>query len=1098
MSHHISSFEHYVHYQIPAMIKESSPIRVVIEPMQQVHVIHFENTKIGRPTTKLPNGFLAWLTPSDAIKQRETYMFDVFVDLRHEVYLKDSPSSFKLSSVHIYNNLLFFKAPCMRNSSVCNEQMPSMRCPGTFIIHGFKKCIINQFFIRSNYDFVTRGKNYFQSEIRCHHANKLRSTSTLIIKMSGHDTNQIPTITIKVPFLNVKIPFQLIYKVYGVDDIMNHIATPDMSVNFRYILGFMLSVNPANYKRKSKSDILDWIGRQGSTIGQPEKRQKHVHDMLRNEFLPHVTDKMFLLSRMLRKLIRLYLGEICEDDVNSVENLRPESTGTLLALLTRQLLRKYIKEIHSSIFDYINKVGIHNKKLGIPVSHHCLNVLHIFNWKQITNGLKYAMSTGNWGVQRGAGNQTGVCQVINTTNIFASLSLLRQFNTPVNRDGKMINLRQCHLTQFGTICCCETPEGNAVGLNVNKAFFTQLRIDIQSQFIIQIIQDCFELSDQGNLVCVNGIPIGLTMNPQDFVCQFNTYRRWYDIPIECSIVYKDQRIDIYSDRDDTYRPFLVGTRLHHLQRVYSLYGMIPHMFWQQLLIDGILVYMNKSEELHASIAIDLKTYQSNPTLYTYMEIHPSFTSFGCSAGSIPFANHNQAPRNIYQSAMIKQAISAQQLDFHNHIENKTYNLIYPQKPLVETWINELVGGSQQPCGQSVILAIQVSNGYNQEDAVVVNRASLERGLFGTTIHNSYKDSEKDHGKDVEKFGVPADLDKLVNRSCGNYAKLGPSGFVPVGTPLEKGDIIIGKYMDFKQGSQKLICDRSTQLQTQEKCVVRDVLETTTRDNRRAVMVRTTSLRFPEVGDKLSSRHGQKGIIGHIMNPEDIPWMTNGMRPDLFMSTHGISSRMTIGHIMEMFTGMIAAVEGKIFDGTPFKSDTTTIQDLKQFLTQNGLPGFSRHQLYSGENGKPLRGQVFIGIITYQRLRHMVQDKIHARSTGRNQNQTRQPVHGRSRGGGLRMGEMERDAMISHGATAIIQDRLLDCSDKFDTVICKTCGFIAESQCPPKDKFNYLHRKPYCRHCNSHSNIAQVSIPYAFKTLWQELLACHIFLKFEFE
>lgn len=458
--------------------------------------------------------------------------------------------------------------------------------------------------------------------------------------------------------------------------------------------------------------------------------------------------------------------------------------------------------------------------------------------------------------------------------------------------------------------------------------------------------------------------------------------------------------------------------------------------------------------------------------------------------------------------MGKQAISSQPLDFSERLENKSFSLVYPQRPPVTTWTAEATGYSDEPTGQAVVVAIQCITGFNQEDSVLMNRDAQQRGLFRTAVHRTFKDSEAKHGADLEKFNKCPD-EGLAGRRKGDYSKIDEDdGIAPIGTKLKKNDVIIGKTIEFtrvsknnfseekKYTSSRRKRDRSTLMKTDEDCRVEKVVMSCTKDGLRSASLRTIAFRSPEIGDKVSSLHGQKGIVGMIIPAIDMPRTKDGVIPDIIMNVHAVPSRMTIGMLKEMHMGKLACLEGLIADGTPFRNKT--VKEMETLLRDTGLHGLGKEVMYSGTTGKKLDNPVFLGVCYYQRLRHMVQDKIHGRARGPNQVLTRQPVEGRSRKGGFRLGEMERDSLISHGVSSILIDRLLNNSDRFETVVCETCGMLCEGAAPTDTEIpSVLHQKPYCRHCDSSDNIAPVVLPYALKLLSQELAACHVKMKFEF-
>jgi len=1457
VSHQLESYEHFVHFMLPEIIMEHSPITIHCPKQKVIHRIFLSNMCIKKPTIQEANGFIRELRPKEAHLRKQTYCFDVFLDVEHKVYKTSNGIKFKLIENKLYQNVLFCKIPCMLNSSTCHTYKDfayPQRNSGTFIINGYEKVIITQEKLRCNFPYVfpiKRAAKYtYRCEVRSFHSSKIRSTSTLNIYISAEKTTSVPEISLLVPFIKHYIPLPVIFRLLDVCDIKSMMyyivgTAPNCSQKLRYKAQSILCTDSSNTINMSADELYDWIGLKGSTEKQHKKRIQYIKHIFINEFLPHCgndysTDektaetnaqKAFYLGYCVRKLLMVSLDEIPPDDIDHYTNKRCCATGLHFALLMRQLIRNFIKMLHVQVFKAVN-----NNKY--------INIVDFFNQRKISAGIKYACATGNWGIQKGMTNQSGICQVISNMNLSSRLSHLRLVNTPINRDGKLPRPRQLHRSHLGILCAAETPEGKSVGLLNQLAFLTRIRIGCPSRFIIELL-----VEDMGviplvatakvrnlTLVLVNGIICGGVRDPVKFVQTYKKYRQWFSVPIDSSITYREshKEVSILTDAEDCYRPLIRADKLPRLLTLFKLYGEYLHILWTQLLIDGVVEYINKEEESTLYVCMQ---FEDLTPQHTHLELHPSFTVYGVSAGLIVFSNHNQAPRNIYQSAMGKQAISGQPLGFQDQMDTKTHVLNYPQKPLVTSWTSGLIGFDEDPAGQSCVVAIMCYTGFNQEDSVIINQSALDRGLFNSTFYRAVKDTEVTHGSDVERFD--SQHMNVLGKRKADYTKLDETGIVPIAAVIEKDDVIIGKTIEYtvvnkchdesEYVSKRVKRDRSVVSKNDERATVESVIFSDTKEGLRFVSVKTASPRIPEIGDKFcftedhqvltqngwipiskvtmgmrvatlqpeshqlcyqkpleimtfpmdnepmyevctqqftlkttmnhrmyvkkrnrkhfelveakdvfgkrvrflqncnglasykdppcptpikdsneflyflgfwvgngwveknqynyrvticqpkahtkeriirsaidlglrpfcsddkihisykpltdfllplsvgarnkclpafcynlsighsqsllaglldsdgsrnasgalcyytssvklkddvqqlvlhagwsanvsickpigytttikgrvitanydqwqvrinrrknqpplnhgyvssqsgqwervtpftgnvhcltvpnhvlyvrrlgksvwcgnSSRHGQKGIVGMTYRHEDMPFTADGIVPDIIVNCHAIPSRMTVAQLLETHLGKVSCIEGKIADGTAFRKVTA------ESINERTLDHFGKEIMYNGKTGQMLKKRVFIGVAYYQRLRHMVQDKLHARAKGPNQILTRQPVEGRSRKGGFRMGEMERDALICHGAAAVIQDRLLHQSDKYRTFICQTCGFLAEPNAPEKIQIvNVLHKNPYCRYCKSNDNIYPVEIPYAFKLLTQELGAVHLGLKFK--
>jgi DNA-directed RNA polymerase II subunit RPB2 len=467
---------------------------------------------------------------------------------------------------------------------------------------------------------------------------------------------------------------------------------------------------------------------------------------------------------------------------------------------------------------------------------------------------------------------------------------------------------------------------------------------------------------------------------------------------------------------------------------------------------------------------------------------------GVCGSIIPFPDHNQSPRNTYQSAMGKQAMGIYATNFIVRLDTLAHTLFYPQKPLVCTDAMKYLHFREMPAGQNVCVAILCFTGYNQEDSVIMNQSAIDRGLFRSVFYRTYSTAEE------KSAGRPQQLlEKPNERSCANYRhgavydNLDNDGLITPGTPVTGRDILIGKTSPLSTLEEIVThgaarqrsydrADASVQMRSTESGMVDQVVLTTNKDGVRMAKVRVRSVRVPQIGDKFSSRHGQKGTMGMSYRQEDMPFTVEGVVPDIIINPHAIPSRMTIGQLIECLLGKVAAVTGDEGNATPFINDVT-VETVSSTLHGCGYQHRGNEVLYSGHTGRKLDAMVFLGPTYYQRLKHLVDDKVHARARGPLQLLTRQPAEGRSRDGGLRFGEMERDCMISHGAAQFLREKLFFQSDRFRVHVCDICGLFAEANLSSKT-FN-------CRSCKNTTRISQVWMPYACKLLFQELMAMAI-------
>jgi DNA-directed RNA polymerase II subunit RPB2 len=476
--------------------------------------------------------------------------------------------------------------------------------------------------------------------------------------------------------------------------------------------------------------------------------------------------------------------------------------------------------------------------------------------------------------------------------------------------------------------------------------------------------------------------------------------------------------------------------------------------------------------------------------------------------NIPFPDHNQAPRNAYQSAMGKQAMGLYSLNFRERMDTMSNILWYSNTPLASPYMSKFFRSQEMPSGYNIVVAIMTYGGYNQEDSVMINRASLDRGLFRSEFYRTYKDEEKKNqaSGEEERFCRP-DPHSTRQMKRANYGKLGPDGIVPENVFVDQDDVLIGKVAPIRlRGADgaamagikhsslqamssvaaadavdaaggKRFRDSSKLMRANESGYVDRIYRGRNGEGYSFIKIRIREERVPEIGDKFASRHGQKGTCGLILEPEDMPQTASGIVPDIIINPHCIPSRMTIAHLMETLLGRAGCELGFLGDATPFNA-AMTVEKLGHILQKSGVEPYSNEVLYCGYTGKQMLTNIFMGPIFYQRLKHMVSDKIHSRSTGPLVNLTRQPAEGRARDGGLRFGEMERDCMIAHGTASFLKERMLEASDNFEVHVCKGCGLIGIA--------NRMRDFWHCTGCGNKTEFSQVRLPYAYKLFLQEL------------
>ena len=1148
--HQIESYNHFVNYQIQRTIQMFNPVTIHSENDYVAEkdkyfleiFISFVNFKLYPPQIHENNGATKTMLPQEAKTRNFTYASTMTVDINIQYVIRttdcmDTPRIIEKTLPKINIG----KLPIMLKSSVCvltqNPHLSheytgecSMDCGGYFIIKGSEKTVLGQERAAENRIYCFDGKNTtkwsWYAEIKSVPDFKCISPKQIEMMLSNKNNGFGYGIYVNIPRIKQPIELFTLFRALGVisdREICSYILlnndAGNQGIQTTHLQASAIDANKYMTQQDAFNHIATYVAytpiNMDKETGQRKKRE-FAADVLDHDLFPHcktLQQKLYLIGYMAHKLIQTSLGYIPASDRDSYVNKRIELTGTLLNNLFRNYFNKLVKEMQKHIVREINSGSWRSTEDYANIINN-INIYKIMKSTTIENGLNRALSTGDFSIKQSNTSKVGVAQVLNRLTYVSSLSHLRRINTPLEKSGELIAPRKLHNTTWGFLCPAETPEGQSIGVVKNISYMAHITIPTNSSSLYEYVSPHILSVDDAKphelygkvKVFVNGCWVGIAKSPIAFYQNMIDKKYQGIINIYTSIIfnYNALEIRICNDGGRLTRPVL-RVRDNKALITSDIIKQLSNkeITWNDLLTncklsESVIEYIDPEEQNYAMIAMKCKSSYIQDIKahfkYTHCEIHPS-TIFGVLASCVPFPEHNQAPRNTYQCAMGKQAIGVYATNYDQRMDKTAYVLNYPTRPLVETRLMNLIHLNKIPSGTQIHVAIMTHTGYNQEDSVLINKGSIDRGLFLATIYHTEKDEDKNIIRD-EIIRCRPDPTKTRGVKFGNYNKLNTAGFIPENELVENRDVIIAKIVPIKENRNdptKTIKydDQSKTFRTNEDTYIDKNYTGRNGDGYNFAKVRVRTLRKPIFGDKFSSRHGQKGTVGNIIPECDMPFTKDGHRPDIIINPHAIPSRMTIAQLKETLLGKVLIELGLFGDGTSFGN--MDIQTISKELQKIGYESYGNEILYNGLTGDQLETSVFIGPVFYQRLKHMVSDKQHSRSIGPMVNLTRQPAEGRSRDGGFRIGEMERDVMIAHGMTRFCRERMYDVSDKYSVHVCKTCGMTASYNDGNKSRLYEsadftIH---ICKNCDNKTEFAKVEIPYAYKLMAQELQTINV-------
>jgi len=1078
VNHQIDTYNDFITKGMQSIVKREPELRILNDEVDSsgkqlcttpTMILKFGHVYVDKPKFIHPNRTILPLFPNEARQKNISYEGTIYASLK--VINTDTNQS------TIHNQVPIGKIPVMLRSNVCNltenNRIQNKECSndygGYFIIKGKERVLIGQ--LRRAYNKVYVEYN---AEDKFKYLAEIRSTNvqgnSILIQL------KINTLTheffFSLPYIKFLLPAGLVFKALGVSeaDMIKYCGVKS-NLQIKSIL-----IKQYNVKLTQKDAILSIA----NELDDDTKDFEYIQTILNKELFYHLgdltTEKSAIhLGYMMKKLSAVVYYKKTIDDKDNLANKRLDSTSSLICFLFQGLFKQFVKTISNQL---------KTKKNPDPIS-----VIKSINI--ITQGLNISFMTGNWNTQKSSTfTRVGVSQVLSMQNYGAKISHLRRIMLPIGKKGKNPHARQLHSSHFSFICPYETPEGDTVGIVSNLALSTQISVEIPKSDVERILEriKIFRKDVDGKiLLMINGNIIGSCDDGYVFYSKFNEFRNSDLIDSSVSIVWikDEQEIHIQTDEGRLLRPlFVIGEKnkiCYKEQDLRSQAEGLPQFSWKEHVQNNNIVFREVWELEQSVVAMTEEDLKKNKC--DYLEICPAATMMGVMASVIPLSNHSQSPRNAYQASMGKQAIGLPSEAFQYRYDTTLHVLDSPQQPLTKNEMVNMLHFNEMPHGANPIVAIMTYTGFNQEDSVILNKSAIDRGLFTSTTYKTIMEEEKKRGNsDFECICLPKY--QYRNRNY-DYSLLDDKGLIcKKNIYLKKGVVIIGKTSNkVKKGDKNKdiqTSDVSVSIKQGDEGYLDSVLDTMTNEGIRVIKIRIRIPRIPEIGDKFASSTAQKGTCGMIYRQEDMPFDKNGITPDLIINPHAIPSRMTINMLIEMCFNLIGCKLGIEMDATPFKHDNIE-KELSDWAEKTNLGSYSS-TMFSGLTGDRFPEKIFMAPCFYQRLKHMVIDKIHARVAGPLDTLTHQPVAGRARDGGLRFGEMEKDCMLSHGSTRILKECLFDKSDKYTIPICMDCG-------------NVPNKRIYCNNCED-NNIEIKNMPYATKLLYQELMGMGLKLKIQ--
>ncbi|MGD9275553.1 MAG: DNA-directed RNA polymerase subunit B [Candidatus Pacearchaeota archaeon] len=1056
----ITSFNNFIEKRMQEIVNEIN---------ETINNEDFEITlgkiKVDKPKIVEADGSSSLVMPYEARLRNLTYSAPITMEI---TVRKDDTVDSEIVEIG--------KIPVMVKSKVCNTQgmnkeelVENYNDPkdpgGYFIINGNERVMVMAEDLAENQPFIEDNKKG-QLNLRLF---SLRGTYRIPVTITENKEG-----IFDVTFSRFKeIPAIVVLKALGMtkeSDIAKYIGseTDSVVVNLYEFADLatredaMMYIAEKTYLQGTKKEILDRINQRVDSylfphIGQGKEDRKK---------------KAITLCKLIKQFLIAKKNPKLRTDKDHYANKRVRLSGDLLATLFRVNLGILIRDIQYSL----QKSTKRRKFFSIKTTAKSTLFSH---------RIKSAIATGSW-----AGERSGVTQNMDKTNYLATISQLQRVSSMLSSDQENFLARTLHPTHYGRFCPIETPEGTEIGLRKNLAILakvsTRVTLD-ENKFLKDLESNGMDKEGLKETdIFFNGQFIGSVDEAKEFVKKIKEKRRDSNLPIQLSVRLDENFniINISTEPGRVLRPLVIiedgnpKLKSEHLIQIEQ-----NEISWEDLLKKGIIEYLDASEEENALVAL----YREEITpSHTHLEID-DIDLFGVVTSLVPYGNHDQSSRLNRGSKTQKQSLGLYAANYLCKLDTDVSILQYPQKPIVRSFVYNTL--DTYPAGQNLIVAIMTHEGYNMEDALVFNKGSVDRGIGRSFYFRPYNAVEMNYAGGLkDEIAVP-EKDTSGYKTEESYRFLEDDGIVYPEAEMGNAEVLIGKtsppkfLSEAREISVKTKKESSVSLRQEETGIVDAVFVTEDSQGNKIVQIKTRDQRIPELGDKFATAHGQKGVLGLVVPEEDIPFTSRGIRPDVLFNPHGLPSRMTVGYLLELLAGKVGALKGEVIDGTAFSG--VSKKNLEKEMKELGFRYDGKETMYNGVTGKRIETKIFVGNLYYLKLKYMVGNRIHGRASGKVALLTRQPIEGRARGGALRLGEMEQQALVAHGASLLLKERYD--SDKVTLPICTKCGNIAVD--------DSIRNKISCKICGS-EEVEHVEVSYAFKLLMEELQGLHIHTDFE--